>query len=90
MSDDLENVGSMARTKAKESAPSRDRNRDLRITCTAAIPRSTTELKKLLIGDVSLDFAVEVAQQCGGACCSGRSSRNAVRWIRKHADKLTV
>jgi hypothetical protein len=31
----------------KRTAPSRDRNRHLRITCIAAIPRSTTELKKL-------------------------------------------
>jgi hypothetical protein len=36
--------------KSKRTAPSRDRNRDLRITCIAAIPRSTTELKKLVVG----------------------------------------
>jgi hypothetical protein len=64
-------VGLMARTKAKESAPSRDRNRDLRITCIAAIPRSTTELKKLLIDDVRLGLTVEEAQLFGGVCCSG-------------------
>jgi hypothetical protein len=35
----------------KRTASSRDRNRDLRITCIAAIPRSTTELKKLVLVD---------------------------------------
>jgi hypothetical protein len=38
----------------KRTAPSRDRNRDLRITCIAAIPRSTTELKKLVLVDETL------------------------------------
>jgi hypothetical protein len=32
---------------SKETAPSRIRNMDLRITCMTAIPRSTTELRKL-------------------------------------------
>ena len=35
--------------KSKRTASSRDRNRDLRISCMTAIPRSTTELKKLVI-----------------------------------------
>jgi hypothetical protein len=51
----------MAKAIAKESAPSRDRNRDLRITCIAAIPRSTTELKKLLIGDVDVNCYNNIA-----------------------------
>lgn len=38
-----------ALAKSKTTASSRDRNRDLRISCIAAIPRSTTELKKLVL-----------------------------------------
>jgi hypothetical protein len=44
------------RAKSKRTAPSRDRNRDLRITCIAAIPRSTTELKKLVLVDDHQDI----------------------------------
>ena len=41
------------RQNCKRTAPSRIRNMDLRMTCIAAIPRSTTELRKLisLVGD---------------------------------------
>ena len=39
---------STAWSKGKRTAPSRIRNMDLRMTCIAAIPRSTTELRKLI------------------------------------------
>jgi hypothetical protein len=48
-------------TKSKRTAPSRDRNRDLRITCIAAIPRSTTELKKLVLVIAGFMFTVYIA-----------------------------
>ena len=52
--DRWEMQGTLARldgdqAECKRTAPSRIRNMDLRITCIAAIPRSTTELRKLVL-----------------------------------------